>query len=145
MLEICLGGKFLCTEISPFLYFTAIALWICYKYKCNTATNTKIIKTWVFWVDPIYCRYFEPAIYDLPINLRYIHKRVPALIHTLFTKIKASSPLHLQPNPLMLHQLMLLKKSQGCLHPGKMLRVSSHLRYCILSARRALWFLDEDP
>ena len=35
-------------------------------------------------VDPIYCDIFGPAervpIYGLPINLRYIHKRVPALL-----------------------------------------------------------------
>ena len=35
-------------------------------------------------VDPIYCDIFGPAervpIYGQPINLRYIHKRVPALI-----------------------------------------------------------------
>ena len=32
-----------------------------YKNKYNTATNTKIIKIWVFRVDPIYCRYIDPA------------------------------------------------------------------------------------
>ena len=60
-----------------------------YKCKCNTATNTKIIKIWAFPVDPIYRRYIHKrviywscrtsTIYDLPINLRYIHKRVAAL------------------------------------------------------------------
>ena len=39
-------------------------------------------------VDPIYCDIFGPAervlIYGQPINLRYIHKRVPALLPTLF-------------------------------------------------------------
>ena len=37
-------------------------------------------------VDPIYCDIFGPAervpIYGQPINLRYIHKRVPALVKT---------------------------------------------------------------
>ena len=44
MLEIGSCGNFLCTELSLFLYFTAVALWMCYKCKCNTSTNTKIIK-----------------------------------------------------------------------------------------------------
>ena len=63
-----------------------------YKCKCNTATNTKIIKIWAFRVDPIYRRYIHKrviywscrtsTIYDLPINLQYIHKRVAALVDT---------------------------------------------------------------
>ena len=84
MLEIGLCGKFLCTEISLFLYFTSIALWMCYKCRCNTATFTKIIKIWVFRVDPIYWSCRASAIYDLSINLWYIldnPQRVPALIH----------------------------------------------------------------
>ena len=56
-----------------------------------------------------------------------------AWIHTLFTKIKTSSPLHLQSSkPPVLHlqvfhsPSMLLKKSQGDqLHPGRILRISS--------------------
>ena len=80
MLEIGLCGKFLCTEISLFLYFTSIALWMCYKCRCNIYQNNQdlslpsgsdILPTcWSCRASPIY---------DLPINLRYIHKRVPAL------------------------------------------------------------------
>ena len=55
-----------------------------YKCKCNTATNTKIIKIWVFRVDPIYLSCPANTIYDLPINLLYIHKRVPALVISLW-------------------------------------------------------------
>ena len=57
-----------------------------YKCKCNTATNTRIIKIWVFRVDPIYCRYIDPAE-RVPINLWYIHKRVPSLILTAFNTV----------------------------------------------------------
>ena len=57
---------------------------MCYKCKCNTATNTKIIKIWVFRVDPIYLSCPANTIYDLPINLLYIYKRVPALVISLW-------------------------------------------------------------
>ena len=63
--------------MSLFLYFNAIVLWICYKCKCNTATNTKIIKIWVFWVDPIYCRSIDPAE-----RVRYMTCRLTSDIST---------------------------------------------------------------
>ena len=48
-----------------------------YKCKCNTATNTKIIKIWVFRVDPIYCRYIDPAE-----RVRYMTCRLTSDIST---------------------------------------------------------------
>ena len=52
--------------------------------KCNSATNTKILENLSLPsgsdILPIYWSCRASAIYDLPINLRYIHKRVPALV-----------------------------------------------------------------
>ena len=58
-----------------------------YKCKCNTATNTKIIKIWVFRVDPIYCQYIDPAERVWYMTCRYIHKRVAALVWILLLKL----------------------------------------------------------
>ena len=53
---------------------------MCYKCKCNTATNTKWSRSESFEWIRLYWSCRASAIYDLPINLRYIHKRVPALL-----------------------------------------------------------------
>ena len=64
-------------EIGAFVNCCCLCSVIFFEYDatkhCNEACR----------VDPIYCDIFGPAervpIYGLPINLRYIYKRVPAL------------------------------------------------------------------
>ena len=77
MLEIGSCRNFLCIELSLFLFFSAIALWMCCKCKCNTATNTKIFKIWVFRVNLIYCQYIDPAEW-----MRYMTCRLTSDIST---------------------------------------------------------------
>ena len=64
-------------EISAFINCCFLCSVIFIEYDATMHCNE------AYQVDPIYCDIFVPAervpIYGQPINLRYIHKRVPAL------------------------------------------------------------------
>ena len=99
MLEIGSCGNFWCTEISLFLYFTRMDVLQMQMQHFNKYQNNQDLRLPsgsdilpIYW----FCR--ASAIYDLPINLRHIHKRVPALLNSHdYNPEKLQRPILLPP------------------------------------------------
>ena len=89
---------------------------------------------WITFTFMLHVWFFTPGHYpeeSTMLGENPLKEQTPAAwYHTLFTKIKASPPLHLQPPwaPPAGYPLLprcCWRKSQGDLHPGKILRITS--------------------